>query len=419
MAIIKCPECGHEISDKAPVCPNCGVAIAGQITRCRNCGEVYFKSDNSCPHCHYDSRAFARVNKEAQPVSTDNESEQNRNNSEENVANVPPTPPVPPVTPKPTPATPPTPPINTTVSPDSQDNGNGNDIKPKKNRTTLYVVIAIIILAIAGICYYNMGNSQDNKEQEAYEYAMSSTDPSVLQSYLDTYTDADQAHRDSIQAHLQLLQQNDQDWANALVSGSKSALEDYLKSHPNSPHKQEIWNKIDTIDWNQALSTNTIESYQNYLDAHADGVFIDLAQDAIKKVKSKDVQPEEKQMVSGLFRRFFQSINTRNEGGLTATCEDVLSSFLGKSSATKSDVATFLNKIYKDDITNMNWYLNNDYNIKKREVGTDEYEYQVVFTARQNVDRKNAESSKTNFKINAKVSPDGKISSFNMVKVIE
>ena len=27
MAIIKCPECGHQISDKAPVCPSCGVEM--------------------------------------------------------------------------------------------------------------------------------------------------------------------------------------------------------------------------------------------------------------------------------------------------------------------------------------------------------------------------------------------------------
>ena len=43
MAIIKCPECGHQISDKAPVCPSCGVEIAGKVIKCPNCGEVYFK----------------------------------------------------------------------------------------------------------------------------------------------------------------------------------------------------------------------------------------------------------------------------------------------------------------------------------------------------------------------------------------
>ena len=27
--LIKCPECGHVVSDKAPVCPNCGITISG------------------------------------------------------------------------------------------------------------------------------------------------------------------------------------------------------------------------------------------------------------------------------------------------------------------------------------------------------------------------------------------------------
>lgn len=30
MALIKCPECGREISDKADSCPNCGVPIASK-----------------------------------------------------------------------------------------------------------------------------------------------------------------------------------------------------------------------------------------------------------------------------------------------------------------------------------------------------------------------------------------------------
>ena len=31
MALISCPECGKEISDKAPSCPSCGVPIAAQV----------------------------------------------------------------------------------------------------------------------------------------------------------------------------------------------------------------------------------------------------------------------------------------------------------------------------------------------------------------------------------------------------
>lgn len=30
--LIRCPECGHDVSDKAATCPNCGIQIAGYIT---------------------------------------------------------------------------------------------------------------------------------------------------------------------------------------------------------------------------------------------------------------------------------------------------------------------------------------------------------------------------------------------------
>lgn len=30
MALINCPECGRQVSDKAPTCPGCGVVIAAQ-----------------------------------------------------------------------------------------------------------------------------------------------------------------------------------------------------------------------------------------------------------------------------------------------------------------------------------------------------------------------------------------------------
>lgn len=402
MAIIKCPECGHQISDKAPVCPSCGVEIAGKVIKCPNCGEVYFKDQEMCPNCHrptYVSQppvppvAATPASHAVTPAST----------------SVPPTPPVPP-----TPS----------VQPTTQSTGSGGNAqpgaqeeKPKKSNRSIVIISLIFAILVCGIMYYFYNNANKNKEQEAYEYAMKSSDPMVLQSYLDTYKDADEAHRDSIMAHLGMLQQVDQDWTNALVSGSKEALEAYIQKYPNSPHKQEAWNKIDSIDWEFAKTTNTLDGYQAYLDAHADGSHIEEAENALKKIKSSEVQPEEKQMISGLFRQFFQSINSRNEDGLTATCEDILSSLLGKPSATSSDVITFMHKLYKEDVSNMNWHLNNDYQVKKREVGDQEYEFQVQFSARQDIDKTDGSKTENNYKITATVSPDGKISAFNMSKV--
>ena len=438
MAIIKCPECGRQISDKAPTCPSCGVEIAGKITKCPNCGEIYFSNLEMCPNCHELNPSLTRMTpptgmsqqtpasqasmtqqQEAENAARQNAIRQEEIRRQEALRQdalrqqarpqtpvrtaTPPTPPVPPVRPQQT---------------HSQNGGNGEGTQEKKKSNRGVIIISLIFaFLVCGIFYYFYDSANKNKELEAYEYAMQSSDPMVLQSYLDTYKDADEAHRDSIMAHLDLLKQNDQDWTNAIVSGSKEALEAYLQKYPNSLHKQEALLKIDSLDWNVAKAADTADAYQAYLNAHTDGAHIEEAENALKKVKSRDLQPEEKQMVSGLFRQFFQSINSHNADGLTATCEDILSSLLGKNSATKADVVTFMDKLYKDNVANMNWHINNDYQIKKREVGDEEYEYQVQFSAREDVDLTDGTKKEQLFKISAVVSPDGKVSAFNMNKV--
>ena len=52
MALIKCLECGHEVSDKAVSCPQCGCPIlrTKQII-CSECGSNISQADEFCPNC--------------------------------------------------------------------------------------------------------------------------------------------------------------------------------------------------------------------------------------------------------------------------------------------------------------------------------------------------------------------------------
>lgn len=50
MALIKCPECGKELSDKATSCPNCGVPLNNQKF-CVHCGSKIDKDCVVCPQC--------------------------------------------------------------------------------------------------------------------------------------------------------------------------------------------------------------------------------------------------------------------------------------------------------------------------------------------------------------------------------
>ncbi len=392
--MIKCPECGRQISDKAPFCPNCGVAIAGKIIRCPQCGEIYFKDQEMCPNCHH----LTSLTTQGKTILSGQVG-----NSQNGRQTTPPTPPTTSTT-----TTPPTPPIPPTQP------------TPKKKGHTALIVAIVLAIVVCGACFYFYNSAKSTKEQDAYEFAMKSNDPLVLQTYLDNYKDAPEAHLDSVATHLEMLRQMDADWSNAVVSNSKQALMDYLAKHPDSEHKAEAQRKIDSLDWVEAVNENTIDALQAYLNEHANGDHVDEANDAIKQLKAKTVQPEEKTLVSSVLRHFFQAINSRSEAGLESTVAPLLTSFLGKQDATKSDVVTFMNKIYKDDITNMNWHIGNDLKIDKKEIGDEEYEYTVSFSATQDIERTDPNKEKhANYKITAKINPDGLITSMSMTKILE
>ncbi len=52
MALIKCKECGHEVSDKASACPNCGCPLEKECI-CKECGRLIPDGVDACPNCGF------------------------------------------------------------------------------------------------------------------------------------------------------------------------------------------------------------------------------------------------------------------------------------------------------------------------------------------------------------------------------
>lgn len=55
MALIKCPECGNNVSDKAKACPNCGFPVKDIISKktCPECGNEVSDKVKACPNCGF------------------------------------------------------------------------------------------------------------------------------------------------------------------------------------------------------------------------------------------------------------------------------------------------------------------------------------------------------------------------------
>lgn len=384
MAIIKCPECGHVVSDRAKTCPNCGVDIAGQIITCPDCGEVIFKDMAECPNCHCTINA-AQASYE--PVVTAAEEPESS---------------------KPA------------VAPADAKKAAPPRKRVKRSYTALVVSLVIaLIIVLLGLYFYQ--TTQQQSELRAYENAISSGEPAVLQNFLDIYADAPKMHRDSIQKHLDELKKIDIEWGNALASQSKAELQRYINRHPGNLHVNEAKIIIDSIDWQTAQTDNTANAFQLYLDEHPDGQHIDEARDMFERLEAMRLKPEEQEMLRSLFQDFFGALSQRSEPMLSSTLAPELSSFMSKENASQADALSFMNTLYSaDDIVSIAFIIADDWKIEKQQTTIDgQFAFSVSFSIDQRIDRSNQELERfATYRVKARVSPAHRISAFNMQKVL-
>lgn len=479
MAIIKCPECGHQTSDKATTCPSCGVEIAGKIVKCAHCGEVYFKSDGLCPNCYRPYEALHHTDAEEGTASADetpqeiedpnttsatdtlpesddkalptdtskenpdeiaedatttesaveeedplpieesdtveSDTDKNDETSEESTTN------------------------EEEVSEDSEEqdiDGNsyidtdgeslekpvhiedstGDDSSRRHSYIPIVVSLAITAM-IAAVSFYLYNDTKISMENEAFETAMNSGDIDQINSFLRNFSDATPEHRQAATAKINEVTQESEALSLSLATKDKSKLEEYLTDYPDTPQKQYLLSIIDSLDWEDAQKTNTKAAYDKYIADHANGIFIKDANEAKEKLTVKIINgtPEDNAMAKTLFREFFLGVNGNDAARMTAMLSSNVTNFMGTPNVSNSEVIGWMKRQHGEDVSNVIWKIDHNYNISKSEFNG-KVEYVMTFKAQKTVVKKDGRSSTEHFKITSNVTGNNKISSMNMVK---
>ncbi len=328
MAKTKCPECGRQASDKARACPHCGAALPGRTVTCVNCGATYPDDSPRCPSCQSPAPGNA-----------------------------------------------------------GGKGGPGPGKRGRKRKRAWAVALAICLAAaLAGAWAVRHFHEEGLRERELGEYgfARTSWDRAILQSYLDNFKDAPEGHVAEIRARLQAIVGEETDWENALASGRSGALQEFMGKYPRSIHEREAREKVDSIDWEQCLAANTEDAYRRYMEGHGDGYHYDEALAALKRARDASTPSADEARIAAVFRNFFSAISSRDGAGLVADVAETLE-LLGKKDATRDDVVSFMNKLYRRDVAGMAWGMPDRIDVQAVESGDGERAYRVDFRVTQDV----------------------------------
>ena len=271
MSIIKCPECGHEVSTKAPTCPNCGVAIQNNIKRCPICNNLVLMDAEQCPHCsarflvEKTGPAPAPLATPAAPVAA----------AAPILAAVSPTASAPEEQPLPTPKEPtaPTPPEAESSGP-STDGTSPTPPKKEKSSPWWLLALAIVMVAVGGFFYFSYRMHEATEEKD-YESLKNCTEIENYQDFINRYPES--RHIENVRSRLKELQRIENEWRSACNAKDSRQLQDFIDQNPTSVHKSAALFKIDSLDWIEADRKGTAAAYNLYIERHEDGEHIGQA----------------------------------------------------------------------------------------------------------------------------------------------
>ena len=417
--IIKCPECGHQVSDKAPICPSCGVEIAGHLIKCSYCGEIYLKEDAVCPNCHHSASTDNSVNEDdvkTEPVKDD--SQNNGDYSEAETSSVELVVSAESIEEEPRLDGTPTQDTLTIESPSSDAEVSTDDmiVKPESknnNHTPLFVslLIALVICAVL-LFFYKRGN--DNHEAEEYKIALKSNNRQVMEQYLEDYPNAPLIHINSINNLLKQNQQNNDEWGRVIQQNTIASYKAYLETHPNTPYKNEILKRVEELYWNEVVNQNTEAAYLGYREKYPKGIHVKEADEKLKIMLDNTSTPSEEKVAVSAVRQFLQGLNSKS----TSKIEGVTASsfnFLGAGGATIADVSKYMReKLYQADVKEITWQLGTVLNATtdKLDDGTTTVQ-KITIPARLEIVREGGKGS-NKYTIKAQIE-NGKITAINWI----
>ncbi len=265
MSLIKCPECGHQVSSKAETCPECGVRIAGNVKRCPICQRTVLMYVAQCPHCHTRFETQPEIMLEP---GGEGEGEVAPHSAPEGATDASSS-------------------VNTSTDAPSGAVGEGNgSVAPKKGMPWYLLLFIIVVIGVGGYLYWDNYQQRRYSEEKAFNLLRDCNDPLNFEDFIARYPNSE--HLEEVRAQLRELQKEDAVWEVVAGSSNTEDYRNFIQTHPRSPFVKVAQHKIDSLDWREADSKGTSEAYDRYIAAHAAGEYVTEAYSARDAARARE-----------------------------------------------------------------------------------------------------------------------------------
>ena len=286
MALIKCPECGSEVSEQAASCPKCGYPIREYVDQ--------LKAGNPQPT---NLAALHAANLDNSPSAQTKEGKKRAGCT------------------------------ILTVS-----------------------LLIVALAAFAGwYLFFRGGNDTDERVayNTITRYAQENNVDSLgeaLNVYFDTYN-SDAYHFSQLKELSDRFFTEQADWQTADGQNTKDAFRHFLDLHPDGFFRTQAQERMESFVYEEAIAANTREKYEQYLRQFPMGRHIEEIQKKLSDLDKQEVTVEEKVSIKGTLQNHFDAIASNDKDAISATLARKISSYIGKTDATEEDIYAYMDRV--------------------------------------------------------------------------
>lgn len=301
---------------------------------------------------------------------------------------------------------------------DVTGSANGSSAKTEKKSNTGKWLVALVIFsvllvagAVCGVLYRNA-----LMEQKAFDALQGSSNLQLYENYMVKYPDG--RHIEEVKNLYAAVKQDYELFYSEVYNSGRKALVDYINQNPESPYIKICEQRLDSIDWKEAVDENTVEAYEKYLTIHQDGMFYDDALDAKVVAAKMQVSSEDRDLVRGALENFLLAMASGDPQRVDMLMDEkfVFGSQTNVNGQTVIDF--YMQQFNQPDIIGVHFDVPDTMKIVKKDTDLPgQYDFNISGKIQAMVSRVSVDSTTVQtLNLDANISPNRHFKSFSLKK---